>query len=102
MEKASLIAPTDRFEKGDSHEISAAPDGYVVHQVGKDRVHFLNEVAAAVFELCDGKNDVATIEDFVASAFAKISPPADAVRSCLSILLAEELVKPCTPSSSGP
>lgn len=102
MDIGTFIAPTDRFEKGDNFEVSAAPDGYIVHQVAKDRVHFLNEVSAAIFELCDGNNDVALIEEFIAVAFAKNSPSADAVRNCLSMLLAEELVRPCTSLSSGP
>lgn len=102
MESVASISPSGRFQKGDGHEIAAAPDGYIVHQVESERVHFLNEIAAAVFELCDGTNDVQTIEKFVAAAFSKSSPPADAVQNCLKMLLAEKLIKPCTPSSFEP
>ena len=42
---------SDRFQKIADLEINQVPDGYVIYQADRDRVHFLNSTAAAVLEL---------------------------------------------------
>ena len=49
------MAPLDDdqiFSADEGLELSQVPDGYVIYQVRRDRVHFLNPSAVAVFELC--------------------------------------------------
>ena len=44
-------------------------DGYVVYEAGNDRVHYLNNTAALVLELCTGDNSRADIATALGSAF---------------------------------
>jgi Coenzyme PQQ synthesis protein D (PqqD) len=73
----------------DVHEV---PDGYIVYQTDRDRVHYLNKTAAIIFELCDGKLEQEEIVARVAMAF-DLGPSAhDEIRSGLNKLLMEGLV----------
>jgi hypothetical protein len=73
----------------DVHEV---PDGYIVYQNNRDRVHYLNKTAAVIFELCDGKLEQEEIVARVAKAF-NLGPSAyDEIRSGLNKLLKEGLV----------
>jgi hypothetical protein len=40
--------------KAEDLDVNEVPDGYVIYQIERDRVHYLNKTAAIVFELCDG------------------------------------------------
>ena len=37
-------------------EINEVSDGYIVYQPDRDRVHYLNQTATLVLELCNGHN----------------------------------------------
>ena len=54
----TAIEPGQRYVKAEGHEFNQVPDGYVIYQSGRDRVHFLNPTAVIVYELCDGKHTV--------------------------------------------
>jgi Coenzyme PQQ synthesis protein D (PqqD) len=96
------ITDGDIFDKCQGLDVNPAPDGYVVHQPDTERVHFLNESAALVFEFCDGKHTVVSIEATFAKAFSASKPPPQSVRDCMSQLLQERLIQLCTPLPSGP
>jgi hypothetical protein len=73
----------------DIHEV---PDGYIVYQTARDRVHYLNKTAAIIFEFCDGKHAPDDIVDRVAKAF-ELGPSAHAeIRAGLDSLVKEGLV----------
>jgi hypothetical protein len=44
-------------------EINEVADGLVVYDPGRDTVHYLNNTAAALFTLCDGRRDEAAISE---------------------------------------
>ena len=90
------------FAQVEPRSVTEAPDGYIINQSERGRVHFLNGIAVLVYELCDGKRSVRDIETSVQKAFGLPDPPSEAVSGCLSNLLAEELVSSCTPPSSEP
>ena len=50
-------------------EVHEVPDGYIVYQQERDRVHYLNTTAAIIFELCDGTHESDDIVARVAKAF---------------------------------
>ena len=50
-------------------EIHQVPDGYIVYQSDRDRVHYLNKTAAIIFEFCDGSHEADDIVARVAKAF---------------------------------
>jgi hypothetical protein len=95
------IEPTDVFVQVDGHEFNQVPDGYVIYQSGRDRVHFLNPTAVIVYELCNGKNTVDQIGRFIQQSYSLPAPPLAELRSCLQNLIDEEIVKPWTPQSSA-
>lgn len=98
------IESGDSFVRNEGLEISIAPDGYIVHQTSAVRVHFLNEPAALVFELCDGNHSTADIEAAVAQAFVHLDPrpSPQMVRECLVRLISEGLIARSRPQSSEP
>jgi hypothetical protein len=74
-------------------EIHDVPDGYIVYQSERDRVHYLNKTAAIIFELCDGKREPEEIIARVAKAF-ELGPAAhDEIRAGLDSLLEEGLIQ---------
>jgi hypothetical protein len=73
----------------DVHEV---PDGYIVYQKERDRVHYLNKTAAIIFEFCDGEHDPDDIVTRVAKAF-ELGPSAyNEIRAGLDSLVKEGLV----------
>ncbi|MBX3023751.1 PqqD family protein [bacterium] len=84
--------PARPLARCDGLEVIATPDGYVVHQPARDRVHHLNPTAVLVFELCDGTTPAGEIAARVQAAWALADAPVDEVRQCLARLLDEGLV----------
>lgn len=89
----SAIEPDDVYEKVEGHEFNQVPDGYVIYQSGRDRVHFLNPTAVIVYELCDGKHSVEAIGRYMQESFSLSAPPMEEVKSCVANLLKEDIVK---------
>ncbi len=74
-------------------EVHDVPDGYIVYQTEKDRVHYLNKTAAIIFEFCDGNHGPEDIVVRVAKAF-ELGPSAHSeIRAGLDSLLKEGLVQ---------
>ena len=96
------IQPDMVFRRVAGVETNAAPDGVMVYQESRDKVHFLNQTAVIVFELCGMEKSVTDIETFIVEAYGLSTRPTEAVRTCLTSLLEEELIELCPPSSSAP
>ncbi|QCK87808.1 PqqD family protein [Phreatobacter aquaticus] len=80
-------------------ELSQVPDGYVIYQVRRDRVHFLNPTAVAVYELCAEGVAIPEVERYLKDAYDLPELPVDMVRDCITMLVTEELIRPCPPSA---
>jgi hypothetical protein len=92
------------FRPSDELELNRVPDGAMVYQKSRERVHFLNTTAFVVFELCVAGKRRDEIERFVTEAFGLSEIPRHEIEGCLKSLLDEGLVEavPCTPSSAVP
>lgn len=73
-------------------EINPVPDGYIIYQPTRDRVHYLNHTAVLVLELCTGRVRAADIPRLIRDAYDLPEPPADEVRACLEMLSTEGLL----------
>ncbi|MBV8358232.1 MAG: PqqD family protein [Deltaproteobacteria bacterium] len=73
-------------------ELNEVADGYIVYQPDRDRVHYLNQTAAVVLELCNGKNAEADIPELVRLAWDLPEPPTEEVADCLKGLRQESLI----------
>jgi hypothetical protein len=73
-------------------QINAVDDGYIVYQSDRDRVHYLNQTAALILELCNGRNQAASLPELLQSAFDLPDAPAEEVEECLKTLRTEGLV----------
>ncbi len=73
-------------------EINAVADGYIVYQSDRDRVHYLNQTAALILELCNGRNAAAALPELLQSAFDLPDAPVEEVEECLRTLRTEGLV----------
>jgi hypothetical protein len=82
-----------RPRRADALEVSEVVDGLVVYQADPDRVHYLNNTAAVVFELCTGDNTEAEIAELVGRAYGLDEPPRREVASCLEHLQLEGIVR---------
>lgn len=73
-------------------QINAVTDGYIVYQSDRDRVHYLNQTAALILELCNGRNPAAALPKLLQSAFDLPDAPVEEVEECLRTLHTEGLV----------
>lgn len=60
---------SEQVVRAASLEIHEVPDGYIVYQTDRDRVHYLNKTAAIILEFCDGLRDRNDIVSRVAKVF---------------------------------
>jgi hypothetical protein len=74
-------------------EVNEVSDGLTVFDPATDRVHYLNETAAIVFTMCDGRRDASGIAAFMAEAFALDEPPLGEIEACLTMLGGEGLLR---------
>ena len=87
------ILNSDRFLQAGDIEITEVPDGAMIYQKDRERVHYLNPTAVIVFELCGMGKTVDEMVAFVADSFALTARPVAEVRSCVDSLLSEGLVR---------
>lgn len=80
-------------------ELNEVPDGYVIYDAAKDRVHFLNPIAALVFELCDGKHTMDEVRSLLMSGYDLTSFPDDDFQTAVDTMVSEGLIAQCQPSS---
>jgi coenzyme PQQ synthesis protein D (PqqD) len=73
-------------------EINEVTDGYIVYQPDRDRVHYLNQTAALILELCNGRNAEANLPELLRLAWDLCEPPVEEVAECLETLRKEELI----------
>jgi hypothetical protein len=76
-------------------EVSHVPDGFVVYQAKRDKVHYLNSTAAIVYELCGTKLTISGIAAYLGNVFSLSEPPLMEVRNCIDSLVREGLIEPC-------
>ena len=84
-----------RFRRVNPLDISEIPDGYMVTDTKTGRVHYLNPVAAIIFELCDETHAAGEMAELLMREFSLDNPPQAQVASCLATLVSEGLILPC-------
>jgi hypothetical protein len=85
---------TEVISQAGNLEINEVPDGYIIYQSARDRVHYLNKTAAVVFEFCHGQFDADTIVQRVAQAFELTDAARNGeIADCLGSLMKEGLVQ---------
>lgn len=77
----------------DGLEVNETRDGLVVYDSRRNRVHYLNATAAAIFNLCDGVRDERGIADAVGRAYDLGQAPVGDVAGCLNQLRDEGLLR---------
>ena len=82
--------PTEVFTRAEDLDVNEVPDGYIIYQTAADRVHYLNNTAAVVFELCDGARGAGDIVSRVSKMFDGASE--SEIEACIESLLKEGLV----------
>jgi hypothetical protein len=78
--------------KANDLEIHQVPDGYIVYQKDRDRVHYLNKTAALIFEFCDGALQPQDVVEQVARIYALDSSGYAEIQAALDSLVQEGLV----------
>jgi len=73
-------------------DVNKVADGYIVYQPARDRVHYLNQTAVLLLELCDGKTRARDLPGLLKEAYELAAPPTSEVSECLARLFAEGLV----------
>jgi hypothetical protein len=81
-----------RPKRVEGFEISEFEDAFMAFQPGKDRVHYLNNTALLVLELCTGEHSVPEIASLVQSAFGLDVLPEKEVDQILTSMMDAELV----------
>jgi Coenzyme PQQ synthesis protein D (PqqD) len=86
-----MLSDRPRVEPG--LEVNEVRDGLTVFDSVADRIHYLNQTAAIVFTLCDGRCSVTDMAAFLADAFELDEPPVDEVRECVGQLVRLGLIR---------
>ncbi|HUA32064.1 MAG TPA: PqqD family protein [Candidatus Binataceae bacterium] len=73
-------------------EINAVADGYIVYQSDLDRVHYLNQTAALILEMCNGRNAEEDMPELLRTAYDLPTAPIEEVADCLAALKREGLI----------
>ncbi len=84
-----------KYVRVDGLEVNRMPDGYVVYQAERDKVHYLNPSASMIFELCTETTTVAAITAYLQETYALAAPPTGEVHACLEELTAQGIIRPC-------
>jgi hypothetical protein len=79
--------------RADGLELNEVADGLVVYQREPERVHYLNNTAALVFELCDGTRSPDDIASMFQDAFTLGQAPAAEVSSCIDELRGKGVIR---------
>jgi hypothetical protein len=73
-------------------EISEVADGFVIYDPKQDRVHYLNQTAAVILELCNGQLTADELAALIQEAYGLPEPPAEEVADCVQRLIEEGLI----------
>ena len=84
---------SDRPEVEPGLEVNEVRDGLTVFDSVADRIHYLNQTAAVVFTLCDGRRSVSDMAAFLAAAFELDEPPLAEVQECVGQLVRLGLIR---------
>jgi hypothetical protein len=79
-------------QRAEGVEVTKVADGYIVYQPDRERVHYLNQTAAVILELCEGTVQAQEIVAFLQGAFDLPEAPTAEVAECLTKLFAEGLL----------
>jgi Trypsin-co-occurring domain 2/Coenzyme PQQ synthesis protein D (PqqD) len=85
-------APPECPVRAEGIEVHEVADGLVVYQAQPECVHHLNNTAAIVLELCDGKNTVTEIGGQLAAAFGLTQVPAGVTEACIADLWSKGVI----------
>lgn len=74
-------------------EIHEQPDGGVVYQQSREKVHFLNHTAVFLLELCNGRHSMEEIRKIYDATFDRPPSSETEITAVFEQFLAEELVR---------
>ena len=60
----SALSGSQRFVTDDALEVTEVPDGFVIYDEPRDKIHYLNR-PRLVYTLCDGNKTVSEIRAFL-------------------------------------
>ncbi len=89
----SSVKAADKPTKSPNLEVTEVEGGLVVYQDRPERVHYLNNTAAFVFELADGELTIGEIAEQMGSAFSLGGPALAEVAECVDLLREKGLLK---------
>ena len=84
---------SDRPQVEPGLEVNEVRDGLTVFDSVADRIHYLNQTAAIVFTLCDGRRSASDMAAFLAEAFKLEEPPLNEVQECVGQLVRLGLIR---------
>lgn len=73
-------------------EINTIKDGFMIYQVDRNRVHYLNHTAVLILELCNGQDSVAKIAGLVQEAYGLKESPESEVHDIITKMESESLL----------
>lgn len=73
-------------------EVIASDEGFVVHDASREVVHYLNQTAAIVLSLCDGRRSIDEIGELIQGQFGLDETPRDDVSEAVKKLEVEGLL----------
>lgn len=68
------LTGSERFRTTGDLEVTEVPDGYVIYDEPRERVHYLNPTAAVIYTVCDGTRTVDDIQALLRDAYDLDTP----------------------------
>ena len=87
------VKSTDHLQRTEGLEINIVDDGFVVYQLDRDRLHYLNHIAGVILELSNGDNTEADIVTLLRDVYRLADDPAKEVAQGIELLRAQELIR---------
>jgi len=86
------VESNTRLKQAPGIEINEIADGFVIYDPKRDRVHYLNQTAGVILELCNGRVTSDELPALLQTAYELPAPPVEEVTTCVQTLLKEGLV----------
>ena len=84
---------TEFLKQVEEIEINKVSDGYIIYCPEHEKVHYLNQTAAMLLEICDGETSIAEMKEIIRDVFELKELPGTEIDDYIQELSDASLVK---------
>jgi hypothetical protein len=69
------LSRNEYFKTVDGMEVTEVPDGFVIYDEPREKVHYLNPTAAVIYAMCDGNKTVLEMSELLRDLYCIDAAP---------------------------